>query len=113
MPSSHLSSTADRDATRVMTDPLLRVAGFTTSVFDRVRDPSIDPDSIDKPSETKSPYPDTRKREGYRLVKSAAAVPIGLDIMSRPFGEPVMLKVAAAFEAATGHRRPPPDFGPL
>ena len=27
--------------------------------------------------------------EGYRLEKTPAAMPVGLDIMSRPFGEPV------------------------
>jgi Asp-tRNA(Asn)/Glu-tRNA(Gln) amidotransferase A subunit family amidase len=42
-----------------------------------------------------------------------AALPVGLDIMSRPFGEPVMLRIAAAFEEATKHRRPPPEFGPI
>ena len=42
-----------------------------------------------------------------------AALPVGIDIMSRPFGEPVMLRIASAFEAATHHRRPPAGFGPL
>jgi Asp-tRNA(Asn)/Glu-tRNA(Gln) amidotransferase A subunit family amidase len=94
-------------------------AGFTTVVYDRVRDPSVDPDTLEPPGEPASspggtkPYADTRAREGYRLERSAAALPIGLDVMARPFDEPVMLRVAAAFEAATSHRVPPPDFGPL
>lgn len=39
------------------------------------------------------------------------ALPVGLDIMGRPFDEPKMLKVASAFEAATHHRRAPSGFG--
>ena len=31
----------------------------------------------------------------------------------RPFGEPVLFKIASAYEQATHHREPPPDFGPL
>jgi Asp-tRNA(Asn)/Glu-tRNA(Gln) amidotransferase A subunit family amidase len=41
----------------------------------------------------------------------AAALPVGMDVMGRPFSEPIMLKVASAFEAATHHRMAPPDFG--
>jgi Asp-tRNA(Asn)/Glu-tRNA(Gln) amidotransferase A subunit family amidase len=40
-------------------------------------------------------------------------LPVGLDIMGRPFSEPTMLKVASAYEAATHHRLAPPDFGPV
>jgi hypothetical protein len=36
-----------------------------------------------------------------------------MDIVGRPFGEPTILKIAAAFEKATHHRAPPPDFGPV
>jgi amidase len=32
---------------------------------------------------------------------------------ARPFGEPVLFRIASAYEAATRHREPPPDFGPL
>ena len=55
------------------------------------------------------------KKEGYRLVGPVQAeLPVGIDIMSRPFGEPVMLQIASAFEASTCARRPPPQFsGPL
>jgi Asp-tRNA(Asn)/Glu-tRNA(Gln) amidotransferase A subunit family amidase len=31
----------------------------------------------------------------------------------RPFSEPTLLKIASAYEAATKHRIPPPDFGPV
>ena len=49
-----------------------------------------------------------------RLEKQeGVAMPVGLDIAGRPFSEPELLRIAAAFEAATMHRRPPPDFGSL
>jgi len=71
----------------VMTVP----AGFTTEVWDRVRDGA----------ET-------------RLVgPTPARLPVGIDVISRPFDEPVLLKIASAYEAATKHRSPPPAFGPL
>jgi Asp-tRNA(Asn)/Glu-tRNA(Gln) amidotransferase A subunit family amidase len=41
----------------------------------------------------------------------AAQLPVGVDFIGRPFGEPMLLRMAAAYEAATRHRRPPPDFG--
>jgi Asp-tRNA(Asn)/Glu-tRNA(Gln) amidotransferase A subunit family amidase len=69
-------------------------AGFTTQVYDRVRDTSM---------------PD-----GTRLVGPVAAkLPVGIDFLGPPFSEPVLLRVASAYEAATRHRVPPPAFGPL
>lgn len=63
-------------------------AGFTTEVWDRVRD-----------------------GQGTRLVGPvAAALPVGLDFLARPFDEALLVRIAAAFEAATAHRRPPADF---
>ena len=89
-------------------------AGFTTVVYDRVRDETVDPETLKDPtgSDRNNPYRrfGIGPEEGYRLVKNFAEMPVGLDIMSRPFGEPTMLKIASAFEAATRHRRPPPDF---
>ena len=75
--------------------PTLSVpAGFTTYVYDRVRDP-------------KAPG-------GTRLVGPIAAkLPVGIMFFGRPFSEPVLLKVASAYEAATKHRIPAPDFGPV
>ncbi len=32
---------------------------------------------------------------------------------ARPFDEPTLFLIASAYEAATKHRRPPPDFGPV
>jgi Asp-tRNA(Asn)/Glu-tRNA(Gln) amidotransferase A subunit family amidase len=66
-------------------------AGFTTAVWDRER----------AGNET-------------RLVGPVAAtLPVGVDFIARPFGEPLLFRIAAAYEAATKHRRPPAGFGPL
>jgi amidase len=75
--------------------PTLSVpAGFTTHVFDRVRD---------------STAPDGRRLVGPIPAK----LPVGIMLFGRPFAEPTLLRIASAYEAATKHRVPPPDFGPL
>ena len=67
-------------------------AGFTTAVWDRARD----------------------GESGTRLVGPVpATLPVGVDFLARPFAEPLLLRIASAYEAATRHRRPPEDFGPL
>jgi Asp-tRNA(Asn)/Glu-tRNA(Gln) amidotransferase A subunit family amidase len=67
-------------------------AGFTTEIWDRERDGG----------------------EGTRLFGPIKAnLPVGVDFIARPFDEAMLLRIASAFEAATRHRRPPPDFGPL
>ena len=69
-------------------------AGFTTEVYDRERDVTA-PDST-------------------RLVGPvAAALPVGIDFLGRPFSEPMLFRIASAYEASTKHRRPPGDFGPV
>jgi Asp-tRNA(Asn)/Glu-tRNA(Gln) amidotransferase A subunit family amidase len=69
-------------------------AGFTTVVYDRVRD--------------------TAAPGGTRLVgPTPAELPVGIDFLGRPFGEPLLIKIASAYEAATRHRKPPAAFGPL
>jgi Asp-tRNA(Asn)/Glu-tRNA(Gln) amidotransferase A subunit family amidase len=62
-------------------------AGFTTHVFDRDAD--------------------------LNLVEVQAKLPVGIDILGLPFDEPTLFKIAAAYEAATHHRTPPADFGPV
>jgi Asp-tRNA(Asn)/Glu-tRNA(Gln) amidotransferase A subunit family amidase len=42
-----------------------------------------------------------------------ARLPVGVDFIGRPFGEAMLIRVGAAYEAATRHREAPPDFGPL
>jgi Asp-tRNA(Asn)/Glu-tRNA(Gln) amidotransferase A subunit family amidase len=67
-------------------------AGFTTEVWDRVRDGN----------------------GGTRLVGPLkASLPVGVDFIARPFDESTLFRIASAFEAATRHRKPPPDFGPV
>jgi len=66
-------------------------AGFTSAVWDR-----------------------ERVGNDTRLVGPVAAqLPVGVDFIARPFGEPMLFRIAAAYEAATKHRRPPEGFGPL
>jgi Asp-tRNA(Asn)/Glu-tRNA(Gln) amidotransferase A subunit family amidase len=66
-------------------------AGFTTEVWDRVRDGN-----------------------GTRLVGPvSAALPVGVDFIARPFDERLLFRIASAYEAAAKHRRPPPEFGPV
>lgn len=40
-------------------------------------------------------------------------LPVGLDLLARPFSEPILIAIAGAYEASTQHRVSPPDFGPL
>lgn len=69
-------------------------AGFTTKIYDRVRDPNA--------------------TGGARLVGPVdAKLPIGIDFVGRPFSEPTLLRIASAYESGTRHRIPPPGFGPL
>jgi amidase len=72
--------------------PVITVpAGFTTNVYDRER--------VGNETRLTGPIP--------------ARLPVGVDFIARPFGEPMLFRIAAAYEAATKHRRPPEDFGPL
>jgi Asp-tRNA(Asn)/Glu-tRNA(Gln) amidotransferase A subunit family amidase len=69
-------------------------AGFTTQVYDRVRDGSAP--------------------GGTRLVGPVpATLPVSVMFFGRPFGEPTLFRIASAYERATHHRVPPPDFGPV
>jgi Asp-tRNA(Asn)/Glu-tRNA(Gln) amidotransferase A subunit family amidase len=67
-------------------------AGFTTAVWDRAADGT----------------------GGSRLVGPVpVALPVGVDFMARPFDEPLLFRIASAYEASTHHRRPPADFAPV
>jgi hypothetical protein len=53
-------------------------------------------------------------KDGTRLIGPIQAnLPVGLDFIARPFDEAMLIRIASAFEAATRHRKPPPDFGPV
>jgi Asp-tRNA(Asn)/Glu-tRNA(Gln) amidotransferase A subunit family amidase len=69
-------------------------AGFTSKVYDRVRDSSA-------PGGTRLTDP------------TPAKLPLSVMFFGRPFGEPVLFRIASAYEQATHHREPPPDFGPI
>jgi amidase len=72
-------------------------AGFTREVYDRatVRGP------------------DGSKKPGELVGPKRAALPVSMDFLGRAYTEPVLIRIAAAYEAATHHRRPPQDFPPL
>jgi amidase len=72
-------------------------AGFTREVYDRavVRDA------------------DGTKHAGDLLPPKPVALPISLDFLGRRFSEPVLIRIAAAYEQATRHRKPPTAFPAL
>jgi Asp-tRNA(Asn)/Glu-tRNA(Gln) amidotransferase A subunit family amidase len=96
--------------------PVISVpAGFTSEVWDWVRDPAAAeiPESAWRSTGGGGAERTERDRR-IRLVGPVAAVlPVGVDFVGRPFDEPLLLRIASAYEAATRHRRPPPEFGPL
>ena len=65
-------------------------AGFTTAVWDRVADGT--------PS-------------GRLVGPVNVNLPVGVDFIARPFDEPLLFRIASAYEHATKHRRPPSEFG--
>ena len=73
--------------------PVITVpAGFTTAVWDRVAEAGGSTQLVGPVS---------------------AALPVGVDFIARPFDEPLLFRIASAFEGATKHRRPPADFPPV
>jgi amidase len=72
-------------------------AGFATQVYDRAVVRGAD----------------GGKRAGDLLPPKAAELPVSIDFLGRAFTEPLLIRIAAAYEAATRHRKPPKDFGPV
>ena len=64
---------------------------------------------------TRATEPSARTVTTTGTVKSELEhpMPISLMIWAGPGDEPVMIRLASAYEAATHHRKPPPDFGPV
>jgi amidase len=85
-------------------------AGFTTVVYDRVRDPGA---PIVQPSGGGGGDANVSTEGTHVEGPIPAKLPVGVDIVGRPFSEPLLLRIAAAYESATHHRAPPPGFGPL
>jgi amidase len=84
-------------------------AGFTTQVYDRVRDPTAP-----RPAVPEGANPDAAPPEATRMLGPVPAkLPVGIDFLARPFGEPTLFRIASAYAGATKHRTPPPDFGPI
>ena len=50
---------------------------------------------------------------GDTASKLPVPMPISMTVWSGPGSDPDVIKVASAYEAATHHRKPPPDFGPV
>ena len=50
---------------------------------------------------------------GAEPAKLANPLPFNIGFWAGPGEESTLLKVASAYEAASRHRKPPPDFGPL
>lgn len=88
-------------------------AGFTSEVYDLIRDPTapLTPESAWGPrsGENRLAGDDRTRLTGPFPAK----LPVAMDIAGLPFSEPVLLKIAAAYEKATKHRQPPAEFGPL
>jgi Asp-tRNA(Asn)/Glu-tRNA(Gln) amidotransferase A subunit family amidase len=100
--------------------PVISVpAGFTTEVYDWIRDPKAP--EIPEAEFTRGGAGGggggadrTEADRRIRLVGPVKAkLPVGVDFVGRPFDEPLLLKIASAYEAATKHRVPPSEFGPL
>ena len=72
-------------------------AGFTRVVYDRAPVRGAD----------------GGKKAGDLAGPKEAALPVSIDFLGRKFSEPVLIRIAAAYEAATHHRRPPKDFPAL
>jgi len=72
-------------------------AGFTREVYDRavVRED------------------DGSKNPGELAAPKNVALPVSIDLLGRRFTEPVLIRIAAAYERATRHRKPPADFPPV
>ena len=61
----------------------------------------------------KAGYPSVQVPAGFVSVPGAPEFPFGITFAGRAWSEPVLLRLAHAFEQATSARRPPTGFPPL
>jgi amidase len=86
--------------------PVITVpAGFTSEVWDRVPDP--------KAPVTLSTTDGSSTQATIVVGPVKAKLPVGVDFLGAPFSEPMLLKIAAAYESGTHHRVAPADFGAM
>ena len=50
---------------------------------------------------------DGGKQAGELVGPKAVELPVSIDFLGQPFSEPVLIRIAAAYERATCHRRRP------
>ena len=60
-------------------------------------------------NDDKDAYDRVTNSEETRLE---SPLPVGISFWAGPGDEPILLRVASAYEVATKHRKAPPDFGP-
>jgi amidase len=53
---------------------------------------------------------DGSKQPGDLVGPKTLALPVSIDFLGRPFSEPMLIRIAAAYERATRHRKPPAAF---
>ena len=89
-------------------------AGFTTEIYDRVPDPNATAPAAAGAGRSREGDAEGGDLPATKVVGPVQAqLPVGIDFLGRPFSEPTLLRIAAAYEAGTRHRAPPPEFGPL
>ncbi len=98
--------------------PVITVpAGFTTEVYDWIRDPKVEPIPVEQFGNAGGGGGGAERSEYNRRIRMVgpikAVLPVAVDFVGKPFDEPLILKIAGAYEAATKHRKPPSEFGPL
>jgi hypothetical protein len=52
-------------------------------------------------------------KAGDLVGPKPVALPVAIEFLGRPFAEPVLLRIASAYEKATRHRKAPSAFPPL